>query len=277
MSKKNFIETFFESYPTARQIIVIILVIALSFTGLIRDETSKMSLLASLGVTLLFVIYDFYKTIKSRLDTIDSNITQIDNKIKRQAPPTYAFFTKALPDIKDILSDRLKKNGEVRIRILAVSAKFSWKNIVEDMVMEILSSFKPKPTITVELLLTQPSLLHNWGQNLLEVLTNNTLECIKIFKKTHKNELSDNGSLKLSYWIYDNIPHWHGIQIDDDVLFMGRCYWEEIDNRLLLKVGEKEYRQFTLNDDFQGQDRIKLFDNWFNLYKKRAIIIFPNQ
>lgn len=228
-------------------------------------------------MTLLFVIYDFYKTTKSRLDTIDSTIKQIDNKVKQQAPPTYSFFTKALPDIKDILSDRLKKNGEVRIRILAVSAQFSWKNIVEDMVMEILSSFKPKPTITVELLLTHPSLLHNWGQNRLEVLTNNTLECIKIFKRTHKNELSDNGSLKLSYWTYDNIPHWHGVQIDDDVFFMGRCYWEEIDKRLLLKVGEKEYRQFTLNDDFQGKDRIKLFDNWFNLYKRRAIRMFPNQ
>ncbi|MFN8355006.1 MAG: hypothetical protein U0Y10_11200 [Spirosomataceae bacterium] len=283
MKKKNFIDLFFETYPKARQISLIILIIAISTTVIIRDDKWKAGLLALFGVTLLFVIFDFYKTLKTRLEGIDSRLDDINNGIKNNnknivelgekvnnvAPPTYPYFAKALIDIREILNERARSNGEVSIKILAVSSQFSWKNIVEDTVIEILTTHKPKPKIFIEMVLVSPKTLHNWGQQRLEILADNTLKCIEIFKKNQKTEFS-NGHLKLDFWEYDNIPQWHGVLIDDDIFFMGRCYWEENNGKYYLKVGEKEYRQFSINDDFQGKDRVNLFNHWFNAYKVRS-------
>jgi len=75
---------------------------------------------------------------------------------------------------------------------------------------------------------------------------------------------------------YENLPHWHGILINDGILFMGRTDWNFPDPELeklpyFLYVGQAEYRLFRKDDFTGGGGRIKRFISWFNYYKISAL------
>ena len=51
----------------------------------------------------------------------------------------------------------------------------------------------------------------------------------------------NNGKFILNVYEYDNIPHWHGFLINDELLFIGKCEWDLSLDRKKLLAGQKEY------------------------------------
>jgi hypothetical protein len=88
---------------------------------------------------------------------------------------------------------------------------------------------------------------------------------IAVFRRNHR-QMIDDGSITLRVEEYDNIPHWHGIMVDDDTLFLGRTNWRTGVAPWKLTVGQNVYRQFFLQDRFGGAERIEQFINWFDAY-----------
>jgi hypothetical protein len=263
MKRKSLIKVFQEAYPKARPYIATVLVAAISTAPAIDSIAWRVGVTAALAVTILFLIFDLFNNLNKRLDTIDS-------KLKEEEPPTYNDFPSALPFIKEILTERLLQNKDVSIKILGVSAQFSWKNLIELTLPELFNIGHKKPKISVEIVIVNPSVLHQWGQELLKKESENTLEHLPIFKKDYKNYFNEN-RVSVDIWQYDNIPHWHGVLIDNDIFFMGRCKWKILNGtRYRLEVGQKEYRQFTKSDRFRGEVRIELFEQWFDAYKFRS-------
>lgn len=260
--KRTLIQIFQEAYPKIRPFIAVGLIIAISTAPAINSIPWKIGVTSALGVTLLFLLFDLFKAINQRLDKIDINL-------KVQEPKTYKNYNEAIGDIREFIKDRLSHNKDVRVRIIAVSAQFTWKQLIEDTVPELLKVGHKKPKLSIELLIVKPDILHNWGQQGLKIDAESTLKRIPLFEKKYKSEI-DEGRLQLSVLQYDNIPHWHGILIDDDLFFMGRCKWERKDSKLHLQVGQKEYRLFKKDDNFKGDVRIDLFEQWFAAYKIRA-------
>jgi hypothetical protein len=260
---KTLVEIWKETYPKIRPWVAIFLVGSF-LTSVVVDSTPyKIGILSALASNIIFLIFDLSNTIKARLD-------KIDNNLKEPEPPTYPDFNDALPVIKKALMERLNRNKDVRIRILAVSAQFSWKTLIETTIPTLLKVGTKNPKIDIEVVIVKPSILHDWGQKQLENDAKNTLIGEENFKRKYKTSF-ETGKLSLKVYQYDNIPHWHGILIDNDVLFMGRCKWEVIDDKYYhLLVGQIDYRQFRLNDRFGGNARIELIDNWFDAYKFRS-------
>ena len=60
---------------------------------------------------------------------------------------------------------------------------------------------------------------------------------------------------------YAHMPAIHGGLINGKYLFMGICRWEG----RTLKAGDRPYDVYTFKDGDDALDRIKVFDNWFNL------------
>lgn len=261
MAKRTFLVTLRETVSKLRPYIAAAFIVAFSIAPLIQYQAYRVSIAASFGVVLLYLFFDIYRELIQRLENIEKNL-------KEPNPPQYADFNVALPVIKGILIERLKANDLVKIRILAVSAQFSWKSLIDTTIPQLFNIGK-KQKIEIEIVIVKPSVLHNWGQKQLENDAQSTLLGEDTFKKVYKSAFSE-GKISLNIYQYDNIPHWHGILIDDDILFMGRCKWKVIDGKYHLAVGQIDYRQFRLNDRFGGATRIELVDNWFETYKFRA-------
>ena len=110
-----------------------------------------------------------------------------------------------------------------------------------------------------------------WGQKKLCKYCQTTLSLKEIIteQEEYKKEI-DNGRLELNLHLVDNMPHWHGLLINDEILYLGRSKWDMSKNHKEMHVGRKEYRKFTLTDRFQGYQRIEIFQHWFDAYKFRA-------
>lgn len=265
IEKRTLLQIFQEAYPKIRPIVAIILIIAISTSPVIDSLPWKIGVTSALGVTLLFLLFDLFKGINIRLDKIDYNL-------KVQEPPTYPNYNVALTAMKEILTDRLSHNKDVLIRIIGVSAQFSWKQLIEDTLPDLFNAGHKNPKIVVELLIVKPEVIEHWGQVGLKIDAETTLSRVPLFERKYAPEIQK-GKISVAIFQYDNIPHWHGIMIDNDTFFMGRCKWETKDGRLHLQVGQKEYRQFNMNDNFKGNTRIELFNQWFEAYKLRASVL----
>jgi hypothetical protein len=263
MIKPNFLVLIRDRIAKIRPIIVGVFILAFSVAPLLTFIPKyRESIVIPFSVVLLYLFFDIYRELKERLDKIDMNL-------KEPQPPSYSDFNEALPIIKGILDERLSRDQDVTIRILAVSAQFSWKVLIETTIPQLLTNKNYKSKIHIELVIVKPSVLHEWGQRKLENDAKSTLIGEENFKRKYKT-LFQEGKLSLFIHQYDNIPHWHGILIDNDLLFMGRCKWEVIDGRYHLLVGQIDYRQFRINDRFGGNTRIELINSWFDAYKFRA-------
>ncbi|MBL0358001.1 MAG: hypothetical protein IPP72_14475 [Chitinophagaceae bacterium] len=264
--KKKFIVLMQEAYVKMRPYIAAFLVIAIATSPVIPNSNWRIGVTSTLAVTLLFLIFDLFKDLTKRLDTID-------NKLKDEEPPTFDNFTYALNTMKSVINDRLIKSKDVKIKILGVSAQYSWKNLVELTIPELFEIGHKNPKITIEIVIVSPQVLLQWGQPQLAGEAEHTIKQSSIFRETYKTYF-EAGKIDVEIFEYDNIPHWHGVLIDDEIFFMGRCKWKLIDEKFFrLQVGQKEYRQFAKNDRFRGAVRIDLFKQWFNIYKLRANIL----
>jgi hypothetical protein len=261
LKDKTLLEIWKETYPIVRPWVAIILVATFLTSVVIDNTTYKIGILSALAGNIVFLIFDLTTTLKTRLDNIDKNL-------REPQPPSFESFNEALPVIKKVLIQKLNNNKDVSIKILAVSAQFSWKVLIQTTVPALLKIAK-NPKIHVEIAIVKPSVLQNWGLKQLMKDAQNTIDGIEDFKLKYKTAFSE-GKLGLEIYLYDNLPHWHGILIDNDILFMGRCKWEIIDEKYHLLVGQIDYRQFRMNDRFGGNARIELVDNWFNTYKFRS-------
>ena len=262
--KKPWIKIIKDTYKKTRPYIAVIAVICISLSPLITNKTYKVIAFTVLSSILISIILDLFSEIEKRFVSINS-------KLGVKEPPIYYGFNSALPYIKQTLVDKLLINENINIKIIAVSAQFSWKNIVEVLLPELLKYNSNKVKFKVEFTLVDPEVLRQWGQKKLCKYCETTLSLKDIITNQEEYKKAiENGRLELNLHLVDNIPHWHGILINDEILYLGRSKWDMAKNHKEMHVGRKEYRKFTMTDRFQGNQRIEIFQHWFDAYKFRA-------
>lgn len=269
MPKGNFISQLIAAYPKMRPFIALALVIAVSLSPAIPDKNYKLAVTTALVITLVFLIFDVYKELLGRLALIEGHL-------KEPEPPTYDNYTESLPYMEKVITSYLSASANVQIRMLTVSAQFSWKNLIEDRIDKFLELGGRDTTINIELIVTQPNVLDHWEQEKLKMDAYRTLTGIELFNQKYADVMK-NGKLSLDVFLYDNIPHWHGILINNNTLFMGRARWIIKGNKYDLTVGTNEYRMFQKGDRFRGTERVLLFENWFEAYKLRSKYLAKQQ
>lgn len=232
------------------------------------DQTvAKNGLLFVLGTTIFALIQDIFKVIVERLDSIDT-------RLRTDKPVTISNHNATLPLIKARLEEKLSKNDDVHIKIFSVSCLLSWSTIVEKMLPGMFVLGNRNPKIVVDIIICSSDLLLNWGQRTRAKNARNTLEFARDFASRYRSYF-ESGKISLNIYEYDNITQWHGVLINDEMLFLGRCDWQ-VENkgtpqaRYYLQVGEREYTQYENNDRFEGKEKIDRFNNWFDAYKVRS-------
>lgn len=256
MAKKNFLVTIRDAVAKLRPWIAGVFIVAFSIAPLIPYPSYKISIAVSFGIVLLYVFFDLYRELTLRLEGIEKSL-------KEPNPPTYEDFGEASVELDKTIKERLNANRNVHIRVLGVSAQFSWKHLVEEKLVKFLEMGNHKQNIKFEFVIVDPTALNKLKQTKLMADTQRTIKGIDIMREKYKS----NQRLSIEVYKYDNIPHWHGVLVDTDTFFMGRCRWSIDGENYELEVGTNEYRLFKINDRFRGTDRVNLFINWFEAYR----------
>ena len=253
------------SYPKIRKLLVFILFIAMSLAPLIELPHYKTTVIMSLGTVLLFLFFDIYNELNSKLSNIELLLAYGE-------PEYYNEFSAAEQEMNKSILDKLMVSDEINLSFLTVSASYSWR-FFEDVIRHVDNAF-PKETkrITVSFGLVHPDHFDHWKLDNWKRKAITTIDEIQYFKQKYNNDIESN-LIKLNVYLFDNIPHWHGLLINNSVLYLGRTEWEfpnsKRDDISNLLVGQIEYRKFLKNDRFGGERRIKRFESWVRRYQIR--------
>jgi len=188
-------------------------------------------------------------------------------------------FERAEVLCKEIFRDRKKDKGTLQLQVIAVASSFSW-NFLTRNILQALKESGSSLRVEVELLLVDPTLLKSIeagenaeGRTWYSLSENRPDDAIKLFKAL-STKVENQYSLKIRH--YANVPHWHGLLVDNSSLFMGRTSWEATEGgKRSLRVGENTYRQFTTGS-YGGEERIALFKNWHEYYSENSKLVFSS-
>ena len=262
-----------ENYTTFQSILAIslfALIILTPFIGLfIADENRQNWLAFQIGLNATFTALLFRLFIQALSKSESSKDS--DSLIREPKPLLFQNYIQAQTKIKECVRELLKNNENVHIQIMGVAMQFSWKILIEDELPELLKLGNEKQKITIDLYVVQPEHLLKWGQKDLIKYSQMCVDCTpELIEQISNNINGDRVSINI--YQYDNIPHRHGILINNTILFRSKCSFR--DNGKLL-VGQNAYKMFKTGEHIEAIDSIELFNNWANAYRKRDEHIVP--
>lgn len=156
-------------------------------------------------------------------------------------------------------------NPRIDLKIIAVAMTFSWRFINVD-IPKILRQYTTATVnlqalfIDHEFLATLPLANYDvdWAKE-SEFRTNQVQRFAVTGSKRFGNRLL------MVAKTYKNLPHWHGVLVNDEHLFLGRTNWLFPDGKPELTVGQNKYRYFNTSSP-KGSERVELFKNWHKYY-----------
>lgn len=207
------------------------------------------------------------------MTSILREITKNIEKIAHHEKP-YTDYIEAFHDtekrIRECLEDdESNSKNYVDIKILAVSMTFSW-NFVTGKVPRILKDY-PNAHINTEIVLVDSDYLESLHLETYDInwAAESRQRVVQI--KNFINGLPDSwrDRFSISARVYKNIPHWHGLLVNSEHLFLGRTDWDFSTNKPKLSVGQNKYRYFN-RSAVAGSERIDLFSGWHKYYFEYA-------
>jgi hypothetical protein len=223
----------------------------------------RVKLLSAIPLFLLFLLNDW------RTET-DKRLKRIEQGLNNPEPPTFPRWPSMEDSLLDVMKSFVDRGEKIDVKIIGVSSKFS-SPFFQRAITHLLSNPPGKLNLDISIVVTKPETLSEWELAEWERSSRHSIDEIEAFLSRHKKQMEKAGIL-LSLYEYDNLPHWHGVLFNKEILFMGRTEWYRTgdDNLWQLRVGEVEYRRFEYVDSYGGKTRIERFDHWFRRYLDRA-------
>lgn len=192
--------------------------------------------------------------------------TDQPSKPENLTPPIlFENYIHAQTTIKESIREFLNNNENIHIQIMGVAMQYSWKILIEDELPKLLKLGNEKQKITVDLYVVQPDHLLKWNQKDLVKYSKMCVDCTPEILNDF-NENFDQDRISINVYQYDNIPHRHGILINNTVLFRSKCSFSD-QGKLL--VGQNGYKMFKTGEQDEAIDSIELFNNWAFMYRER--------
>lgn len=226
--------------PTA----YILLVLTLVSTVYPQSEIQIAALIA-LAALVLEVIFDIQKHIAS--------------------VPTgrvYSDFYQTTESMRNEISRRIEEGRPVSIRALGISMGHAWTFLTSSVTSRIQKDGKQ---IDLQIAMINPA----W-----EELSKINADWVAR-ARTNYEEIERHASLMLphlkssgssiSLSVYSHMPNWHGVLIDDDILFLSACKWSND----TLFGGENRYEIVLASDTIGGYAKIDHFRSWFDYVIKQ--------
>lgn len=221
----------------------------------------------------------FQKAFARDLETLKATIEKVNYEIceGNKLGPYEPAFENATKKIKSIV--REDPNSCLDIKILAVSASFSWIWITENLIPLLSEPSNDQTSCNIEMLLVDPDyeLFQKAGCNSDKIpwheMSGRRVAEAHDLIADHP-DLRQRLMFSISY--YRNLPHWHGVLIQDWSLLLGRTTWKGTPPDLDMRVGENEYREYSRSGQ-AGVDRIDVFKNWFSFYSSIGRQVFSHK
>lgn len=280
-----------ESIPRVRLWLIYPLIVLWSAAPLIPNPAFKTVVLGILSVVIIQVLLDLFKHSSAKVEALTARLDRaladvekqyfldrrdlarglhtIQSHLREPTPPTFPDFTAVLPVMKALIVERLEAGQNVHLRVMAISGQFTWKHLLFDGMETFVKYMGKSQKIRIEFVVVSQRTLEKWGQETLKIHKDSMERGVAVFRRNY-SRMIDEGSISLRVEEYDNLPHWHGIMVDDDALFLGRTSWRAGAASWELSIGQNVYRQFFLQDRFRGAERIEQFRNWFDAYLGRS-------
>ena len=255
---------FYKKYRALIAYVIMAIVLIAPYLDIIFPALDlRVRLLSAIPLFLLFLLNDW------RSET-DDRLRRIEQGMNNPEPPTFSRFPSMEQSLDDTVKSLVKRGGKIEVKIIGVSSKFS-SPFFRGVITQLLTNPPANLDLDIGIVVTKPGTLREWELPDWERSSRHSIETIEDFLSRHKKQMAKAG-IVLSLYEYDNLPHWHGVLFNKEILFMGRTEWYRADdeNTWELRVGEVEYRKFEYEDSYGGRVRIDRFDHWFRRYLDRA-------
>lgn len=186
----------------------------------------------------------------------------------RDAARHFDNHSAAQGEMRRVIESIAKSNDVIRLRAMGLSLAYTWP-FLEEIIRSMSTSRRLR--FDIELAIGAPKYLDQKGLSRWSKKALATLSAIEELASKFK-PIKD-GRTRILVSQYENLPHWHGMLINDSVLFLGRSHWEfdEVGMPPQLYLGQMSYRLFFFDDLIGGADRIALFRGWFRYYRSSAV------
>lgn len=244
-----------------RPLLILLSMITYAATPLIPSVGFRVGVATILATLSLLLLFDIYKE-------LNEHFKKVEDLLANPKPPTFNDYTIALSEIHTAIEERLLANNTVKIRIMGVSAKSCFPNLIRGFVEKFLQAKTGTGLIDVEMAIVRSDVLESWKQDIEKTAAEHTIHGVDAFREKW-SKLLPKSRLRIRLYLYDNLPQSHGVLIDNNVLFVGEALWESIADQPEIKLGSNPYRRFEANDRFGGYAQIGKFNNWYDAYIER--------
>jgi hypothetical protein len=175
--------------------------------------------------------------------------------IEHSRPRSFDNFYDVSLHIEEQIQQRMKRTRKVQIRAIGMSMGHAWP-FLSEILRKLLDSNAGAINLHLAIIDSQWNELAqvnpHWGQT-----ADGNVARISTFAEANISRLLTSGST-ITISRYAHMPNWHGVLLDDDVLFESTCIWQGD----TLAGAENEYERHVVSDPI-GAARIGRFTSWF--------------
>jgi hypothetical protein len=227
------------AYRQSKRPIGVILVFIAALGSVLPSAGIQIAALTALGGIILEVLFEIQS------HTID-----------HARPRSFGNFYDVSLHIQEQIWQRIKRNRRIKIQAIGMSMGHAWP-FLSDVLRKILD--ESAGAIDLHLAIIDSSwdqlaqINPHWGHT-----ADGNVARISSFADINQARLVASGS-HITVSRYAHMPNWHGVLLDEEVLFESTCIWQGE----VLAGAENEYELHVMSDT-SGAARITRFKSWFN-------------
>lgn len=227
-------------YRAIRRPMAWVLVVVAAASPLAPIPEIQIAALGALGLIILELLFELHKQVTQEKDVV-----------------VFSEFYEVSLALRGAIADRLHGNQRVCIRALGMSMGHAWPFLANTLVPILERDGRQVVDLQIAMLDAQWDRLEDLNPAWADRVGGNYRQILR-FANEHRTLLERKG-WRVSVHRYSHMPNWHGILIDQDLLFLGTCYWKSG----LLTGGENQYELFRASESELATHRIEQFLSWF--------------
>jgi hypothetical protein len=219
---------------------------AYAFVGLallgavVQSMPLQVAALGALGVLILETLFAIRKHIE-----------------ELETPRVFADFFETTAAMRSEMLRRLERNGSLRVRAMGMSMGHAWPFFMNTLA-PLLRDGKHAISLDIAMLDADWPDLVALNPGWVSRAKANADDIARLGASVSVAMQGSGSSLGLS--LYRHMPNWHGVLIDDDLLFLSTCFWQGG----TLTGAENRYELLSNGDPLLGAPRITQFRSWFD-------------
>jgi hypothetical protein len=190
----------------------------------------------------------------------------INKALAKETPEQKSFdgFHDAIIDFRTRVDDLLKAGEKVHVKWIGLSMEYGAPHIAA--VNKALAAERRK-RLRWTVVMQNPDSMENlepfdsWRH-----VTESSISMLKrILSPSQGDELH----------LYQHLPNWHGLSINDKFLYISTCQWRSVDGVSALVVGDNKYQLLTVGSDEGAHLHLDNFNGWHSFSRQKDALSPP--